>query len=611
MKARTSAGGMRADFSHLNRVFSLIPWSMKRPIVLLIVAAGLSAALDMAAVAAMLPLTQVLTGGGEIPASVTTYLVPIIGTSDRSTVLFTLALFVGLAFMTKNVALIGLRWWMIGSTTRAATTVQAELLQRYVSAPYARHRLRSKAVVLQNLTTAAPATLNVVLLGYITMAVDALTVFLLFATMVVLSPLGSVAAIVIFGGAGLMVSRLLKPAALRYAWRSMELETQAWRLINPAIEGFRESRIFQREALFTDQYRMNRKRFARAKRPQTLLGELPKYLLEIVMIFGILVVALLLFATQPESTAFGLLAVFAAASIRIIPALNRLVATHNAVRSGRPYLATVVGELDQLDADDDASRSRQEKAVTFPSDRDIVVDDLGFHYEDSEQMVLQGVTVTIGRGSTVALVGSSGAGKTTFADVLVGLLEATDGSVTVGPYDIAEYPASWRHEVGMVSQHVYLWEATIRDLITFGQPLANVDAAHLRDVIRRARLEDLIDGMPEGLDSVVGDSGARISGGQAQRIGIARALYAKPKILVLDEATSALDNETEYEITRTLEDLRGEITVIVIAHRLSTVKTADEILFFSKGRLKSRGTMSQLKSNEPDFARLVELGSLD
>lgn len=602
---------MRADFARLNRVFALIPWGMRRSIVLLILAAALTAILDMAAVVAMLPLTQVLTGGGEIPASVTNYLVPVIGTSDRSLVLLSLALFVGLAFMAKNVALIAIRWWAIGTTTRASTSVQATLLKRYVSAPYSQHRMRSKAVMLQNLTAAAPATLNVVLLGYITMAVDALTILLLFATMVVLSPLGSIAAILIFGGAGLLISRVLKPAALRYAWRSMDLETEAWRIINPAIEGFRESRIFRRESLFVDRYRVNRERFAQTKRPQTLLGELPKYLLEIVMVFGILVVALLLFTTQPESTAFGLLAVFAAASIRIIPALNRLVATYNGVRSGRPYLAAVDAEVTQLDEDEASGRGRHEQSVDFSSGLDIVVDGLGFHYQDSEEMVLSDVDVTIRRGSTVALVGSSGAGKTTFADILVGLLEATEGSVSVGPYDIAEYPNSWRRDVAMVSQKVYLWEATIRDLITFSQPPSEVDQKHLDEVVRRARLDTLIAGMPEGLDTVVGDSGARISGGQAQRIGIARALYARPKVLVLDEATSALDNETEYEITRTLNELRGEVTVIVVAHRLSTVKSADEILFFSRGKLRSRGTMAELRATDSDFARLVELGSLE
>lgn len=613
MAAGRKAGevrGVRADFKHLRTVFTLLPWRMGAPIALLIMAAAASAALDMAAVAAMLPLTQVLTGAGEMPTIVSQFLVPILPNGDRSTVLLALALLIGLAFMAKNAALIAIRWWTLGVTTRASTHLQAELLNRYASAPYVRHRMRSKSGILQNLTTAAPGSIDGVLLGYITIAVDGLTVILLFATMFVLSPTGSIGAIVIFGGAGLIISKLLKPAALKFAWRSMEVETEAWGLINPAIEGFRESRVFGREEFFVGRYRVNRGHFAMTRRPQVLLGELPKYLLEIVMVFGILVVALLLFATQPESTAFGLLAVFAAASVRIIPALNRLVATFNGIRAARPYLSAVSREVSEFDADEERIRNATDGLVEVPHDAPVLVRGLGFKYPDSEQMVLSGVDVEIDRGSVVALVGASGAGKTTFADVIVGLLEATEGSVTVGDVDIAEFPKSWRRDVAMVSQRVYLWEASVRDLITFGVPLAEVDEPLLEDVVRKARLSGLVDDMPDGLDTVVGDSGARISGGQAQRIGIARALYARPKVLVLDEATSALDNETEHEVTRALENLRGDVTVIVIAHRLSTVKNADEILFFADGRLRSRGTMEGLRMSDPAFARLVELGTL-
>lgn len=602
---------MRSDFSYMRRMFALLPWRMGWPIVLLILSAILAAGLDMAAVAAMLPLTQLLTGGGGVPSVIADLLSPIVPNSDRPAMLLVLALFVGLAFVAKNIALIGIRWWTLGVTSRATARLQAELLKKYVAAPYSRHRMRSRSAVLQNVTNAVPGGIEGVLLGYITIAVDGVTIIALVAMLVVISPLASLGAIVIFGGAGLLISRLLKPAALKYAHRTMDIETESWGLVNPAIEGFRESRVFGREQLFVDQYLTNRDRFARTKRPQALLGEMPKYLLEIVMIFGILVVALMLFATQSEAQAFGLLAMFAAASIRIIPALNRLVATYNGVRAGRPYLTAVSSAIAELDAEQTAPPGVGEVDIEVSDGEPIVVDNVSFHYPDSDQMVLRGVSAEIARGSFVALVGTSGAGKTTFADILVGLLEPSEGTVSVGEVDVVEHPSSWRREVAMVSQRVYLWEAPVRDLITFGLPRDEVDDRLLAEVLDRARLCELVESMPEGLDTVVGESGARLSGGQAQRIGIARALYAQPKVLVLDEATSALDNETEAEISRTLEQLRGEVTLVVIAHRLSTVKKADEILFFSGGRLAARGTMSELNRSTPEFARLVELGNLE
>nr|WP_228018906.1 ABC transporter ATP-binding protein [Brachybacterium epidermidis] len=241
----------------------------------------------------------------------------------------------------------------------------------------------------------------------------------------------------------------------------------------------------------------------------------------------------------------------------------------------------------------------------------IEVRDLGFRYATGSRDVLSDVDVRIDRGTTVALVGPSGAGKTTFADLLAGLLRPTAGSITVGDMDLSQQPRRWMSEVAVVSQQVYLWDAPLRDLITFGALRDEVDEEHLADVVRRARLEDFVADLPEGLGQWVGDGGVRVSGGQAQRIGIARALYARPRVLILDEATSALDNETEHQITETIAALHGELTVIVIAHRLSTVKNADDILFFSEGRLAGQGTMTELHRQNPEFARLVELGRLE
>lgn len=601
--------GVREDVRRLRRIFALVPWPMRWRVVGLLVAAGAAAVLDMLAVASMLPLTQMLTAQGSLPDPVRRYLVPILGTEDRTVVLLSLACLVAGAFVLKNGTLILIRWWSLGITGRAEAAAQSALLRRYLAAPYVAHRRRSRATILQTISGSVPAAFSRVLLGYITIAVYGCTVALIFAVLVALAPLASLLAIVIFGGSGLVISRALKPVASRNAQTLLDVQIEAWRYLNPAIEGFREARIFRREEHFAGGYARNRERSAGLNRSQGLLGELPKYLLEIVMVVGILAVAVLLFGTRDESTAFGLLAMFAAASVRVIPSLNILVATYNGVISGRPALAMVIAEIDDLDRDHRASPTGDPTVVEVRA-ADIVVDDLAFRYPDGHRDVLSGVTVTIPVGSTVALVGGSGAGKTTFADILAGLLTPTGGTVEVGGIDIAEHPRAWRANVAMVSQQVYLWDSTLRNLITFGQRPEEVDEDLLADVVRRARLTDFVEDLPAGLDTWIGEGGSRLSGGQAQRVGIARALYVEPHVLILDEATSALDNETEHEISATIEALHGSITVVVIAHRLSTVRHADEILFFAEGRLRSRGTLSHLRDHDPEFARLVELGTI-
>ncbi len=600
---------MRDDYRRLRVVFRLVPWRMRSRIVTMFIAAFAASLLDMVAVAAMLPLTQVIAAGDGLPGLISQYLVPILGTDDRKTILLALALGVGLAFLIKNAAIIVIRRWTIREIEYARSATEAEVLERYLDAPYARHRQRSKAGMLQILTRGIAQVFESVLLGYITIAVDGMTIVLILLTITVMSPVAALAAVVIFGGSAFLLARVLKPYSLKHAHSAYLRDMEAFGYLNPAIEGFRESRIFQREEYFAESFRKNRVEYAGYQSFLRVMGELPKYLLEVVMIFGILVVAILLFVIRDQNTAFGLLAVFAAAAMRVVPALNRVVATVNQVRAGAPSLADVAADIEELEADQASSSSRDEQIVEVP-DEDIVVKDLTFSYPDSPRPVLKGVNVTIPRGHTVALVGTSGAGKTTFADILAGLYEPTGGTVTVGGVDISTHPRSWLSNVAMVSQKVYLWDASVRDLITFGEPRDMVDDAWLDEVVRQSQLEPLLRDLPDGLDSMVGDAGARLSGGQTQRIGIARALYRKPRVLILDEATSALDNETEHEITETIEALRGHMTVIVIAHRLSTVKNVDEILFFARGQLQGRGSMSQLKDTEPEFARLVALGDL-
>lgn len=598
------------DVALLRQVFTLVPWRMRGRTIGLLLGAIVSALLDIAAVAAMLPLTQLLASSGPLPSLVERFLVPVLGTSDRRTVLLVLALLVAAAFVVKNVSLILLRWWSLGITNDASGAAQAELLRRYMAAPYADHRRRSRGRIMQVLSGAVPAAFNGVMLGYITVAVYGLTVLLLAATLLVIAPLASLAAVVVFGGASLLISRGLRPRALRNGQDLLANETDSWRVLGPAIDGFRDARIFRREDYFTGEYGLNRREGARLSRIRSLLAELPKYLLEMVMVLGIFCVALILFATNDEATAFGLLAMFAAASVRMVPSLNLVVATYNGIVSSRASLTMVGEEIRALSGDQNPAALETVEDTHHFAPGDIEVSGLRFRYPDGDEDVLSDVTVTIPVGRTIALVGGSGAGKTTFADILAGLLTPTEGTVSVQGVEITSHPRSWLATIAMVSQKVYLWDETLRGLITFAQRPEEIDEALLADVVRRARLEDLVASLPEGLDTRVGENGARLSGGQAQRVGIARALYARPQVLILDEATSALDNETEHRITETIEELRGEITVIVIAHRLSTVKNADEILHFSGGRLKDRGTMAELRDRDAEFARLVQLGSL-
>ena len=235
---------------------------------------------------------------------------------------------------------------------------------------------------------------------------------------------------------------------------------------------------------------------------------------------------------------------------------------------------------------------------------------VSFRYPGATEDALSSVSVTLAHGSSIAFVGGSGAGKTTLVDVILGLHDPYEGRVTVDGVDIAGRKRRWQTNVGYVPQDVYLLDATLAENIAFDQDSSTIDNAALVRAIAQAQLDDMVARLPSGVDTQVGERGSRLSGGQRQRIGIARALYRRPELLVLDEATSALDNETEHRINETIRELHGAITLVVVAHRLSTVRHADQIAFMNQGRVECVGTFDEVREQSPEFERLVRLGSM-
>ena len=248
---------------------------------------------------------------------------------------------------------------------------------------------------------------------------------------------------------------------------------------------------------------------------------------------------------------------------------------------------------------------RDRKARLELHDR-IDAENLHYRYPNSEEVALNGVSFSIPRGSAVAFTGPSGAGKTTLMDVLLGLLKPEQGEVQVDAQDIFGNLSSWQRNIGYIPQHIFLADETLRANIAFGLPDKEMDEEQVWQAVRLAQLEELVAKLPKGLDTVIGERGTRLSGGQRQRVGIARALYHNPQVLVMDEATSALDNITEKQIIRAIEELKGDRTIIMIAHRLTTVENCDKIHFMRNGRIKSVGTYNELIEINEQFKNLVK-----
>ena len=292
------------------------------------------------------------------------------------------------------------------------------------------------------------------------------------------------------------------------------------------------------------------------------------------------------------------------------PAWSGCSASVGTARVAERPMHLVLEELEDLDHYEREFASRARASGPVPAG-DVRVEDLWFRYPGSDADVLRGVDLEIPAGSSLAVVGSSGAGKSTFVDLLLGLHEPTSGRITAGGRDVLDNLVGWQSTLAVVPQDVYLADASLRANIAFGERPEDVDEPLVAECLRRANLDHVVADLPSGLDTWVGERGVRLSGGQRQRVGIARALYRKPRLLVLDEATSALDNKTERSVTETIRSLSGDITVVVVAHRLSTVRHADRLVFLDGGVVRASGSFQEVRAQNADFAELVALAVLD
>jgi ABC-type multidrug transport system fused ATPase/permease subunit len=564
------------------------------------------AGMDMLGVAAMLPLMQVVTGADRTQG-VLGLLARLIGSSDAQALLLATAAMVGIAFVVKSGLTIAFRWWLLGHTTALEAEAGTELMRRYVMAPWDEHRHRKLAEVHRNIAGSVPQTFSQVVLGLLSIAADALTLAAIGVVLMLVSPWATVLAVALFVAMGWGTQWRLKKRYASIGERMAQSDLDAWSALMPGINGFREARLSATGGVFVDRFRQAKDRRAAASRELSLISELPKYILEIGLVLSIAVISILLFATGSPAQAMSVIGVFAAASTRILPTINRLVATVGGIRAGEVGLSILADEVRALDQHAE-HEERPDASRTFTGD--IELDGVEFAFSDSAEPVLHSVTTVIPDGRTTAFVGSSGAGKSTLLDVILGLLDPTSGMVLCGGRDVRSDRAGWYAGLGVVPQDVFLLDESLASNIAFADRPEEIDHARLARAVDLAQLTEMVEGLPDGLETRVGERGVRMSGGQRQRIGIARALYREPSVLVLDEATSALDNVTERRLTETINALRGSMTILIVAHRLSTVRHADKIVYMSHGTIAGEGSFDQLVEECSGFNELVALGRL-
>lgn len=568
------------------------------------------AVLDTAAIALVLPLVD-LAANAESESGSVDIILSILDNYDIQTVTLILTATVVILFVLKDIGTMAFTWWLTGFTLTQRVNLSSHLLRHFLTAPYTEVSRRSSSELLRTMHDSVAQVFGYTVSSLMSATTNAISIVAIFIALAIAAPLPTLAVVCYFGLAGLVFATIVKPRALAAGTALSEASVASWRTAFAALGGIKELNIRGTQEHFVQSYREAATQAARANRMATYLNGLPRQVLEILFILGIglvLAVSMAASATPTSGTSLGMLALFVAAGFRILPAITGLLGASSNIKVGARALDIVHKEVVAARA---TSPHSSRDGSRLPFNQALRAESISFRYPDGTHDVVQNIDLEIARGTSVALVGGSGAGKTTLVDLVLGLHMPRHGRITVDGIDIADHRRSWQNNIGYVAQDIYILEATLAENIAFDQERQNIDERLLTQVIRYAQLDTLVLELPQGVDTPLGEKGARLSGGQKQRVGIARALYRNPSLLVLDEATSALDNETEHRISATIAGLRGEFTVLIVAHRLSTVRHADQVVFMKGGRIRTVGSFDEVRANDEEFARMVRLGSLE
>jgi ATP-binding cassette, subfamily B, bacterial PglK len=511
-------------------------------------------------------------------------------------------------FVVKNVYIAWLAYMKARYTSNRQVNLSNRLFRAYLSTSYTFHLQRNTAELLRNTNSEAGAITTGALMPILVLIMEFMTLAMIFALLFAVEPVVTLAAFIVLGTVTVVFYRATKKKIRWYAKEEQRYRKQSVQAVNQGLGGVKDAKILGREGFFLASYQESTWFKAKAARFKAVIQALPRLFLETMAVFGMLGISAYLVADgRATETIIPTLTLLAVAIIRLMPSFQKIASSFSSLKFGERALEVVYEDLRELEEREKEYRRRMQEGLKkpLPFQQELHLDNVSYSYPESAEAALRDVTLTIPRGSAIGFVGPSGAGKSTIVDLILGLLTPDAGVVTVDGIDIQDRMPAWQRKIGYIPQSIYLTDDTIRRNIAFGRADKEIDDDAVWDAIEASQLRELVESLPEGLDTIVGERGVRLSGGQRQRIGIARALYHKPEVLVMDEATSALDNQTERHIVDALEAIRGRHTLIMIAHRLSTVQNCDTLFMLEHGKLVAQGTYDELLAASPEFAAMA------
>jgi ABC-type multidrug transport system fused ATPase/permease subunit len=495
--------------------------------------------------------------------------------------------------------------------SRRGATISANLIARLLSQPLLTVQARTTQETLFAVTSGVSLITLQILATSIVMVADLSLLLIMTIGLFVVDPTTAISTFLIFSFIGYLLYRFMHVRAGMLGGRNSELSILSSEKIVEVFGSYRESVVRNRRDYYAREIGKIRFALADVSAESSFMPYVSKYIIETSVVLGALLVGAAQFVLQDTAEAVATLAIFLAAGTRIAPAVLRLqqgsIQIRGSLGAAQPTFQLIdsLGKSQLIENNDDTVHIQHEG---FRSE--IQIQNVSLTYPSKKLPAISGVSLSIQPGESIAFVGLSGAGKTTIIDVLLGVLNPDEGSVFISGLPPLSAVAKWPGAVSYVPQDVMISTGTIRENVALGFPAKYATDELVMSALKVARLDAFVMSLPNGLDTQVGERGAKISGGQRQRLGIARAMFTKPHLLVLDEATSSLDGETEAGISESFQNMRGSTTVVLIAHRLSTVRNADTVVYLADGKITAKGTFDEVRNAVPDFDRQAKLMGL-
>lgn len=593
--------------NHLRRtmrqLLPLLPSNARRFLILFAVLSAALALLDSAALGVFaLVLNQILqtTSGGTMK-------LPILGTfSQEAGVLILVGS--ALVMILKSFLNIWLQWISTRRFAEYELEIGTVLFQSYIRAPWTERMKRSSSELVRMIDVGIANTVAGVLFPAVALPAQILTFASVLVVLIGASWQTALVTVIYLGIIAAFLYLWLTKKSYEAGRVNRDASSRMAKLVTEMLGALKEITLRDKADEVADVVMISRERTARSRSNIRFMGTVPKFVVDMALIGGFLLIGTAGYLVGGMTAALSSVAIFGLAGFKMVPALTAMQSSMTTVQSTLAYTETVIGDIrDAQSYRDNAEKLGRQPIVGKP--RMLELKDLEFTYPGSAHPAVRGINLSLPLGSSLGVVGQSGAGKSTLIDIFLGLLVPSAGTMTLDGVPLEDVLFDWRKSVGYVPQDVAIFDGTVAQnvALSWGD---EVDEKRVREALGRAQLLETIEARKDGIRGRVGERGLALSGGQRQRLGIARALYSNPLILVMDEATSALDTATEAAVATAINNLHGEMTVISVAHRLSTIRNNDQVCFMKEGTIVSRGSFDEVVAENPDFAEQAALAGL-